>query len=432
VDDLRIVVRYRREPTTGHHAVLGALATEPPPGRWSVEFATDADQAVAALERGLRDAHRVLVTWSFYSPDAQLIADELATLRDRIDDVRITHLAGGPHASAEPEWTLRAGFDLVCAGEGEIAIVELCRALVSGGPVPAVPGLAALDDAGALVRSPAAPRHDLDRFPSFASAWGRFGPIEITRGCIYSCRFCQTPYLFKARFRHRSVADVRAHVEELAAHGLRYVRFLSPTALSYGTQDETPDLDAVDELLGTARAAIGAHGKVYFGSFPSELRPEHVTPEAMAVLSRHVDNTAVIIGAQSGDEGVLEAIRRGHGTAEVERAVRVALAAGFRPDVDFLFGLPEETPDAARRSVAFAGRLADLGARIHAHSFLPLPGTPLRNVAPDPLADDVRLDLDRLTARGRLYGQWRRQEQLAAQLVPLVRRPRQPRRPDPG
>ena len=36
------------------------------------------------------------------------------------------------------------------------------------------------------------------------------------------------------------------------------------------------------------RAALPAHDKLYFGTFPSELRPEHVTPAAMAVLRRWV------------------------------------------------------------------------------------------------------------------------------------------------
>ena len=31
--------------------------------------------------------------------------------------------------------------------------------------------------------------------------------LEITRGCVYACSFCQTPFMFKARFRHRSVGN---------------------------------------------------------------------------------------------------------------------------------------------------------------------------------------------------------------------------------
>lgn len=176
-------------------------------------------------------------------------------------------------------------------------------------------------------------------------------------------------------------------------------------------------------MLAAARQEIGPGGKVYFGSFPSEARPEHVTPEALRVLRRWVDNTAIIVGAQSGSDAVLAGAKRGHTVDDVERAVRVALEAGFRPDVDLLFGLPGETETDARATAALANRLADLGARIHGHTFMPLPGTPFRQADPGKVAAPLRVDLERLVARGRMYGQWVAQEQLAAALVPLVRRP---------
>lgn len=419
---LRILVRDRRDTTYGHTAVLAAAATEMP-GTLDVRIVGDAGALVRELRDALADrVDRVLVTWSFFSPAARDVFAELADVRAAVDDLRVTHVAGGPHAAAEAESTLRAGFDLVATGEGEATFVQLVRALVHDDPLHGVAGLASLDEDGRLARSRAPERHDLDTYPSFAVDWGRFGPIEITRGCIYSCRFCQTPYLFKARFRHRSVESIRAHVRDLRVRGMRYVRFLTPSALSYGTQDETPDLDAVDAMLAAAREEIGDGGKVYFGSFPSEARPEHVTPEAMRVLKRWVDNTTIIVGAQSGSDAVLTSSKRGHTVDDVERAVRVALEAGFRPDVDFLFGLPGETDDDARASAALATRLADRGARIHGHTFMPLPGTPYRQADPGQVRPALRVDLERLVARGRLYGQWVAQAEIAEALVPLVRR----------
>ncbi len=419
-------MRDRRDITYGHNAVLGALATaRPSPGAWTVVFAPDSAAVVGAIRQAFDDGvDRVLVTWSFYSPSFVEMLDELHEVRDAVDDLRVTHIAGGPHAAAEPEQTVRAGFDLAALGEGEQTFVALVDALCRDLPLAEVRGIGYLDADGTWVSTGPPERHDLDRFPSFATEWGRFGPIEITRGCIYACRFCQTPYLFKARFRHRSIDDIASHVRELRARGMRYVRFITPSALSYGTQTDTPDLDAVDAMLAAAREAIGPDAKVYYGSFPSEARPEHVTPEAMRVLKRWVDNTSIIVGAQSGSARVLASSKRGHTVDDVERAVRVALEAGFRPDVDFLFGLPGEEPDDAAASVALAERLADLGARIHGHTFMPLPGTPYRNAGPGRVEPATRAGLERLVARGRMYGQWAQQEQLAEQLVPLVRRPR--------
>lgn len=424
---VRVVARVLPTNTYGHHVVLGALGSEPPDGvdpTRLVHIAATEAEAATEIAAGLRDADRVLVTWSFYSADLPAVAAEVGRLRAAEPDVRVTHLAGGVHASAEPEATLRAGFDVVAVGEGEAVIVGAVDALWHGRPLADRPGLAALDETGAYVtpREPA-PRHELDRFPAVAAPWDRYNPVEITRGCIYACRFCQTPYLFKARFRHRSVANVAEHVRAMRARGLRYVRFVTPTSLSYGTQTTEPDLGAVEELLAAVRREMGPDGRVYFGSFPSEVRPEHVTHEALAVLRRYVDNTNIIIGAQSGDDTVLEAAKRGHDVEAVERAVRICAEAGWQANVDLLFGLPGEGEAQARRTLALAERLSALGARLHAHTFVPLPGTPWRNAEPGRVSAELAADLDRLASRGALYGHWKRQQELGERLVPLVRRP---------
>ena len=103
--------------------------------------------------------------------------------------------------------------------------------------------------------------------------------------------------------------------------------------------------------------------------------------------------------------------------AAVVRAVEVAVQHGFRPDVDFLFGLPGETPDDRRASLELAQRLVGLGARIHNHSFLPLPGTPLRDREPEPLEPELTDAMLNMAGSGALYGQWQTQLVAAQQLI---------------
>ncbi|MCE9573271.1 MAG: TIGR04013 family B12-binding domain/radical SAM domain-containing protein, partial [Deltaproteobacteria bacterium] len=300
-------------------------------------------------------------------------------------------------------------------GEGEATFVELVLA-VGAGRSPRIRGTMWLAD-GALASGGAGERRPLDDFPATNLRHGRWNALEITRGCVYACAFCQTPFMFKARFRHRSVDDVRRHVRAMAAGGLRYVRFVTPTALSYGAEGAAPELAAVEALLAGVRAELGAAGKIYFGTFPSEVRPEHVTPEALAVIARWADNRTLVIGGQSGSERVLAATHRGHGVDEIVRAVEIALAAGFRPDVDFLLGLPGETAEDRQASMRLATALADRGARIHSHAFMPLPGTPLAGAQPTAIEPAIGLAMERLEARGAAYGQWRQQQLVAAELV---------------
>ncbi len=376
-----------------------------------VRFVKDLDSLVRAAREG-RDAGRaVVVAWSFYSVDFEAAAADLAAVRPLTRGA--LHVAGGVHATAEPQATLRAGFDLLVLGEGETTLRTLMSTVARGEDPRALRGVAHLDAAGPGERLP------LDAFPSFRH--GRWQPIEITRGCIYACAFCQTPYFFKARFRHRSVESVRAHVQAMRAEGSRFVRFLTPTALSYGSDDEVPNLDAVEALLRATREAAGPDARVYFGTFPSEMRPEHVSPEALAILRRWVDNDTVVLGAQSGSERVLAAMRRGHGVEEVERAVRLTAEAGFRPEVDLLLGYPGETREDREASLRLASRLVQMGARIHSHAMLPLPGTPTRDAVPEPIEPEIATGLARRAARGAAWGPWRRQVLAADRLVRMRR-----------
>ncbi len=390
------------------NCVAGAVPDDVP-----VRFVKTREQLVAAVAEARAAGHRPVVAWSFYSVDADAAAADFAAVRPATEGA--LHVAGGVHATAEPLATLRAGFDLVAIGEGETTIRATFDALARGGDPRSLRGMAHLDAVGALVSHGPGERRPLDDFPSFRH--GRWQAVEITRGCVYACAFCQTPYVFKARFRHRSVESVRRHVEAMASEGSRFVRFLTPTALSYGSDGESPCLEAVEALLRATREAAGPSARVYFGTFPSEVRPEHVSREALAVIRRWADNDTIVIGAQSGSERVLASMRRGHGVAEVERAVRLTREAGLRPEVDLLLGFPGETRADREASLQLAERLVAMGARIHSHAMLPLPGTPMRDAVPERIEEDVATRLARLEARGAAWGAWRRQVIAAEQLV---------------
>lgn len=414
-----VIAHAARSGIAALNVVTAALDTDPRTRDVPVVFAKSRDELAAALA----DAGRAIVAHSFYSPDATRAAEDLAWLRAHAPRAAL-HVAGGVHATAESAATLRAGFDLVVAGEGEHAFVELVAAVLADRDPRGGPGTVWLDG-DQVERGPAAPRRPLDDFPGANLRYGRWNALEITRGCVYACSFCQTPFMFKARFRHRSVDNVREHVRTMVAQGGRYVRYVSPTSLSYGSEDTSVNLAAVEALLAAVRAELPADGKQYFGTFPSEVRPEHVSAEALALIKRYADNTSLVIGGQTGSERLLAATHRGHDVAAIERAVALTVEAGMRPDVDFLFGLPGETDEDRALTIALAERITARGARVHTHAFMPLPGTPLAGAEPTPITRDLADAVSRLESRGAAYGQWRQQQTVASDLVRIRRaRPR--------
>lgn len=411
---MRIVAMHVRSGLVGLNVVTAALDADATTAGLDVRFVKDTGQMIAAL----REEGPAIALWSFYSPDFEASLEDVARVKEAIPDV--LHVAGGVHATAEPLATLRGGFDLVVIGEGEHTMVAIVKALLAGDDPRALAGTAHLAN-GRLVTHGPGERHPLDAYPAFNARYKKWNALEITRGCVYACSFCQTPYMFKARFRHRSLGDIRMHVDRMRESNSKFVRFLTPTSLSYGTDGNEPNLDAVEAMLATVREGAGKDAKIFFGTFPSEIRPEHITPAALGVLARWVDNRTLVIGGQSGSDRVLEATRRGHTVDDVIRAVELTVAAGFQPDVDFLLGLPGEEEHDRVLSMQLAEKLVKMGARIHSHAFMPLPGTPLRDATPATIEPETALAMARLESKGKAYGQWRKQLVTADALVRVRR-----------
>jgi B12-binding domain/radical SAM domain protein len=395
-------------------ALAGAVEASGLSARVALVLARGPAAIANAAREGRRAGDAVAVAWSFFSADVADAAGELARVRANAPE-EVLHLAGGVHATAEPEATLALGFDLVARGEGEETLLSVLARLLGEEDPRSVPGLAWREGARIATSGRASPVR-LDDHPASSRRLGKALALEVTRGCVWACRFCQTPFLQRARFRHRSVAAAREWARHAVELGHRDLRFLTPSALSYGADGPEARLDAVEALLAAVRAEAGPSRRIFFGSFPSEIRPEHVSPGALAVLRRLTHNRELLVGAQSGSDRLLAALERGHGVAEVERAVRLCREAGFGVAVDFIVGLPGEEEEDLEATRGLMARLAEDGARIHAHTFLPLPGTPWRDAPPGRLDGATRSLLHRLESRGRAFGQWRRQERLASDL----------------
>jgi B12-binding domain/radical SAM domain protein len=408
------VVHHARSGVTALNVVSAALDADARTRETPVVFARTRDEVARAVTEARARGDLPVVGWSFYSRDFPFAREDVTWVRARAPGA--LHVAGGVHATAEPEATLRAGFDLVVVGEGERTVCDLFDALRRDADPRALRGVAHLEGER-LFSHGLGERGPLDDYPAFNARYGKWNAIEITRGCVYACSFCQTPYMFKARFRHRTIRNVCAQIDAMVSvGGARFVRFITPSALSYGAV-EAPDLGRVEGLLRAVREVVGPAGKVYFGTFPSEVRPDHVTPDALAIIKRYADNTALAIGGQSGSNRVLQAMRRGHDVGAIVSAVRVCVEGGVRPDVDFLLGVPGETKADREASIRLAERLVGMGARIRTHAFMALSGTPLRDRLPEVIEPDVELAMKHLESRAAMHGQHRRQVGIAEDLV---------------
>ncbi|MBP7070632.1 MAG: TIGR04013 family B12-binding domain/radical SAM domain-containing protein [Methanothrix sp.] len=333
-----------------------------------------------------------IMLYSFATAQAKEVYAEVDRAR-AFGAAQAVYIAGGPHPSALPEEALQH-FDFVVIGEGEESLPQLIRALGRGSDPAAVKGIAFKRQGRVLFTGNREPV-DLDLYPPFSRI---LAPIEISRGCPWGCTYCQTPRLFGFCMRHRSI-----EVIERYARRHKDIRFTSPNALAYGSDGRRPRMEKVEALL----LALWEQKKpIYFGTFPSEVRPDFLTEKALELITRYCANKSLSLGGQSGSPTVLCRIGRGHGREEIEAACDLALEFGLTPQVDFIFGLPQESEEEQRQTLDLVRWIVAKKGKVRAHRFTPLPGTPLWGELPAPLAGEVEACLGRLALEGRVTGSW--------------------------
>lgn len=352
--------------------------------------------------RPFKNVESLVLCYSFCTPQFLEMEESIRRIKKTYPNCIL--IAGGPHASGAPESLIKVGFDYVIVGEGEESFPELILKLKNSQP------------GDRIIRGA---RIELNNFMPLNSRYRKFFPLEITRGCPFACKYCQTSYVFGTKPRHRSIENILSYVEEFYRNGKRDLRFITPNALSYGSDDGIiVNLSKIESLLKSIRE-ISREIRIFFGTFPSEIRPEHVTKEALQVIKPYIFNRNITIGAQSGSDRILEKINRGHTTSDVYNAVANAIEKGFFANVDFIFGLPDETEHDQRLTVKLIDKLLKLGERknsqvkIHSHYFLPLPGTPFHNQKPSTLSKTLTSYIGKLYNSGNIFGVWFKQRDIS-------------------
>lgn len=154
--------------------------------------------------------------------------------------------------------------------------------------------------------------------------------IQVTIGCSHNkCRFCS---MFKdKRFHIRSLEAITEDLEEMRAYYRRVGRiFLADgDALCLANSKLMAIMDTINRLFPECER-VGI-----YGSAKDILRK---TPQELRELVR-AGITIVYIGAESGNDRVLEYVNKGVTRTQLIEAVRKAEDAGMAASVTFISGL---------------------------------------------------------------------------------------------
>ena len=206
----------------------------------------------------------------------------------------------------------------------------------------------------------------------WAETYGRpIGPaayIPVVHGCDKFCAYCIVP-LRRGRERSRPSAEVLDEVRDLAANGVREVTLLGQTVEAYGHDlDEGADLATLFEGI---EAIDGIVRTRFLTSYPKDMTDRII--DAVAELPKVCEYFNIPV--QSGDDRMLERMRRGYTVAEYEE--RVEYIRKRMPDAalatDIIVGCPGETDEEFQNTVALIERI-QFGV-IHVAAYSPRPGT---------------------------------------------------------
>lgn len=291
--------------------------------------------------------------------------------------------AGGPYPVAAQERCLaEAGenLDAVVTGEGELTVCEMLERLGRGANLEGVAGVVFRGNGRIIKNPPRALIEDLDSLPFPARELlgdaARYVPppgtyrkkpvatLITSRGCSRRCIFCfqlDRPRTSGIRgVRYRSIGNVLQEIELLLEQGYREIKFLDDSIAS--------DYDRAMELA----RQIKARG-LRFAWFASACANQ--VDRTLLQVFREAGCWAILIGAESGVQKNLNALRKATTLEQIRRAVHAAKTVGLKVSTPFIFGIPGESYEEALKTIDFAIELDPDLANFHA--LTPFPGTDL-------------------------------------------------------
>ena len=310
-------------------------------------------------------------------------------LIETVEHLNILTIAGGVFPTFAPELVLRFScIDIVCKGEGEDALVELCRRVEQNKSFDDIKNLWIKKKDGRIINNPTGmvnmdnnPLIDMSLFEEarFYRPMGgevyRMFPVETHRGCPYKCAFCNSPSQVKmykdeegkSYLRRKSFKNIHKELmfykNDMKAE---YLYFWADTFFSW----KQSEFEEFAELYKEIKLP-----------FWCQTRPETINEKRLSLL-KEIGCARISFGLEHGNEQFRKKhLNRMMPNSVITRALNLVSSYEIPFSVNNILGFPYETRelvfDTIRLNKTFKANDRN------AYPFTPFTGTPLRKVCED-------------------------------------------------
>ncbi|HTI37008.1 MAG TPA: radical SAM protein [Vicinamibacterales bacterium] len=326
--------------------------------------------------------------------------EKLATRIKR--ELSIPIIVGGPHPTYSPDMIQHPAIDIICRGEGELAMLELADALEHNRDITGIRNLSVKTGAGVIHRNAIRPAVPLDELPfpdrELYYKYGFLRDMPMKRfissmGCPYPCTFCHEPVI-RAMYRTDAKSDyLRRKSVTRAVAEIKYIKDRYPLRHVHFSDDLffiRNSYKWLEEFAEVYPAEIGL-------PWNCNIRYDSVTEHAAGLLEK-AGCYGAAVGLESGNEQIREAvIRKRSKNDHIVEGARRLREKQIKVLTTNMIGLPGETLDNALETVQLNMALGS--DYVRANTFLLFPGLPLVEYARQKGFVDPDFDIDQQIAQ---------------------------------
>ena len=306
----------------------------------------------AVIKEAQQQSPRIIGIYSMYTMQEATIRLAKA-LRKKCD----TLVVGGPLPTVTPEPFLQY-FDIVVMGEGEQTMLEIAS-LDQPNNLKKIRGLVFKEKDGndterIVYTQPREMFNDIDSIPHparelfdnyirYYSDRG-FEPttsIMTSRGCPFSCDFCSKP-VFGSTLRQRSPKNIISEITEALKLGYTRIYFQDDCfTISKSRLEEFCRLVLEEGLVFNWECLSRVDG----------------LDSKLATLMRKSGCVQIFFGLESGNDRILEIMKKQVTLSKGREAIRITRDAGIKTGAFFIIGYPGETNNTILDTINYASSL---------------------------------------------------------------------------